>query len=53
MCWTRTDNRVEEVQTEKLATKKDEGDAFRTGKVMDTPKPLPEEQPKQKELADR
>ena len=52
MCWTRTDHRVEEVHTEKLAAKKDDGEAFRTGRVMDTPKPLPQEQPGRKELAD-
>jgi hypothetical protein len=52
MCWTRTDQRVEEMQTEKFATKKDEGEAFRTGRVTDTPKPLPDEQPKKMELAD-
>jgi hypothetical protein len=30
MCWTRTDHRVEDMQTKKFATKKDEGEAFRT-----------------------
>ena len=52
MCWNRTDDRAEVKESEKFATKKDEGEAFRTGKVMDTPKPLREETPRQMELAD-
>ena len=52
MCWTRTDRQVGEHESEKFATKKDEGEAFRTGKVMDTPKPLHEAVPREKELAD-
>ena len=52
MCWTRTDRQIDETENEKFATKKDEGEAFRTGKVMDTPKPLPEVAPRKKELAD-
>ncbi len=52
MCWTRTDRQISETQGEKFATKKDEGEAFRNGRVTNTPKPLPDEQPKQKELVD-
>jgi hypothetical protein len=52
MCWTRTDHQISETESQKFATKKDEGEAFRTGRVMDTPKPLPEEAPREKELAD-
>ena len=52
MCWTRTDRHVEGMENEKFATKKDKGEAFRTGQTGDTPKPLREEMPKDKELAD-
>ena len=52
MCWTRTERRAEEIESDGLATKKDEGEAFRTGRVMDTPKPAREETPREKELAD-
>jgi hypothetical protein len=52
MCWTRTDRQVGGTEGEKFANKKDEGEAFRTGKVMDTPKPAPENAPREKVLAD-
>ena len=50
MCWTRTDRLVGETERETSVTKKDEGEAFRTGKVLDTPKPAPENAPRDKEL---
>jgi hypothetical protein len=40
------------MENEKFATKKDEGEAFRTGQTGDTPKPLREEAPRPKELTD-
>lgn len=52
MCWTRTDRQTEGMENKKFATKKDEGDAFRTGQTGDTPKPLREEVSKDRELAD-
>ena len=52
MCWTTHDRRMSQVESNNVPTKKDEGEAFRTGKTGDTPKPLPKEAPKDKELAD-
>ena len=50
MCWTRTDRQISEHESERFATKKDEGEAFRTGKVLDAPKPAPENPPGNKDL---
>ncbi len=52
MCWTRTDRHAEGMENERFATKKDEGDAFRTGQTGDTPKPRREEVLKDRELAE-
>ena len=52
MCWTRTDRYSEGMETEKFATKKDEGEAFRTSRTGDTPKPPREQVVKERELAE-
>ncbi len=52
MCWTSTNRDMDRTEIDKLANKKDEGEAFRTGRTADTPKPAPEQTYKTTDLAD-